>query len=146
MPNIAAALKDEIARVARKEMRAETTSLKKASASCRHQIASLKKRLQELERQLKRAKKSATPSRASSAATASDGEKQLRFSASRFAAQRKKLGLSAADMAKLIGVSSLSIYKWESGQTRPRRAQLEAISRARGIGKREAQARLEQVG
>jgi len=72
-------------------------------------------------------------------------ERQLRFSPARLASQRQKLGLSAADFAKLIGVSSLSVYKWEKGQTRPRRAQLEAIASVRGIGKREALAKLEQM-
>jgi DNA-binding transcriptional regulator YiaG len=59
--------------------------------------------------------------------------------------QRKKLGLPAASMAKLLGVSAFSVYEWESGQARPRRAQLKGIASIRGIGKREAQARLERV-
>lgn len=42
-----------IARVARKEIRAETNGLKKAVTGYRHDIATLKKRLQDLERQLK---------------------------------------------------------------------------------------------
>lgn len=49
-------------------------------------------------------------------------------------------------MAKLVGVSALSVYKSESGKTRPRRAQIKAIASIRGIGKREAQARLEAAG
>ena len=40
------------------------------------------------------------------------------------------------------GVSALSVYKWESGKTRPRARQLEAIASLRKMGKREAQARL----
>ncbi|GAC1531162.1 MAG: hypothetical protein NVS2B4_10360 [Ramlibacter sp.] len=74
-----------------------------------------------------------------------DSGTQLRFSAARFAAQRKKSGLSAAKYAQLLGVSGLSVYKWESGQTRPRRAQLEAIAAVRGLGKREVAARLEHL-
>jgi len=38
MPNIAAVLKDEISRIARKEIRSETTSLKKASSQYRRDI------------------------------------------------------------------------------------------------------------
>lgn len=136
MPNIAAVLKSEIARVARKEIRGETTSLRKAVTAYRHDIAALKKRIQGLERQLKRAGQ-VSASSATDADTSNDNSKQLRFSATRFASQRKKLGLSAASMAKLLGVSALSVYKWESGQTRPRRTQLEAIAAIRGVGKRE---------
>ena len=60
------------------------------------------------------------------------------------ASHRKRLGLSAADFGKLLGVSGQSIYKWEPGEVKPRRAQLEAIAAIRTLGKREALARLEQ--
>ncbi len=49
MPNIATVLKAEIARVARKELRSQTDSLKKSLASHRTEIAALKKRVRELE-------------------------------------------------------------------------------------------------
>jgi DNA-binding transcriptional regulator YiaG len=144
MPNLATALKSEIARIARKELREDLDALKKASAAYRREIAALKRGHADLERQLKRASK-ATPRAPKSKEAADSGDRQLRFSPVRFASQRKKLGLSAANFAKLIGVSSLSVYKWENGQTRPRRAQLEAIAAVRGIGKREALAKLEHL-
>lgn len=53
MPNIAAVLKAEISRVARKEARAETEALKKTSVNQRAEIAGLKRRVQELEKLLK---------------------------------------------------------------------------------------------
>jgi hypothetical protein len=46
-------------------------------------------------------------------------------------------------MGKLVGASSLSIYKRESGQVTPRAAQLEKIMAVRKIGKREAKARIQ---
>ena len=140
--NVAAALKSEISRIARKEIKGDVLSLKRAAVNHRREIAALKKRVQQLEGQLRSVTK--TRVSASQDSEATDGT-QLRFSATRFAAQRKKLGLSAANFAKLLGVSSLSVYKWESGKTRPRRAQLEAIAAARGLGKREAVARLEKL-
>lgn len=144
MPNIAAVLKDEIARIARKEVRAQTEDVKKSSAQHRAHIASLRRRIDELERQLKRVGK--TAGRANPAA-ADDGEANTprRFSATRLAAQRQKLGLSAADFAALLGVSGQSVYKWEHGESRPRAKQLEAIAELRGIGKREAAARLAKL-
>jgi hypothetical protein len=45
----------------------------------------------------------------------------------------------------LLGVSGQSVYKWEHGESRPRAKQLEAIAALRGIGKREAAARLGQL-
>lgn len=144
MPNLAIALKAEIARIARKEVRGDFEAVKKAAASQRHEIAALKKRIADLERQLKRTVKAAPSAPPNSEETGSE-DRQLRFSPTRLATQRKNLGLSAADFARLLGVSSLSVYKWESGKTRPRRAQLEAIAAVRGLGKREAAARLEKL-
>ena len=54
MPNIASLLKSEISRVARKEVRGETLTLKKATSTHRSDIAALKRRLQALEQQLRR--------------------------------------------------------------------------------------------
>ena len=144
MPNLASALKAEIARIARKEMRGDLDALKKASASYRREIAALKRRNADLERQLKQSVRGA-PRAVPKTDTRSSEDRQLRFSPTRLASQRKKLGLSAARFAKLIGVSGLSVYKWENGQARPRRAQLEAIASVRGVGKREALSRLEQM-
>jgi DNA-binding transcriptional regulator YiaG len=142
MPDIASALKSEIGRVARKVLRDEVEPLRKATAGYRHEIAALKKRIQQLEREVKLASKRSS---ARAEVKAESVDRPLRFSAARFAAQRKKLGLSAAKYAKLLGVSSLSVYKWESGQTRPRRAQLEVIAASRKLGKKEAAFRLEQI-
>ena len=63
-----------------------------------------------------------------------------------FAALRKKLGLSATDMGKLIGVSGQSVYHWETGKTKPRASQLLAISAVRKMGKKEVAAKLSQPG
>jgi hypothetical protein len=143
MPNIGTVLKSEISRVARKEVRAETQQLKKTVAQYRSQIAQLKRRLQALEQSLRR---QARGGGRGVPAAAPDGEAgdgpSLRFSAKGLAAQRKRLGLSAAAVAKILGVSALSVYKWESGKTRPRARQLEAIAGLRRMGKREAMAKL----
>ncbi|MEJ5990643.1 helix-turn-helix transcriptional regulator [Ramlibacter sp. PS3R-8] len=145
MPNIAAVLKTEIARIARKEVRSQTDEIRKSSAQYRSHIAALRKRIDELERQLKRVGKSAGRAAPASAESEDDQGTSRRFSAARLAAQRQKLGLSAADFATLLGVSGQSVYKWEHGESRPRARQLEAIAAVRGIGKREAAARLAKL-
>ena len=141
MPNIGTVLKSEISRVARKEVRGETQALKKSISQYRTQIADLKRRMQAMERQIKRL------GRASGAAPAPEGEAEtganVRFSAKGLAAHRRRLGLSAAALARLLGVSALSVYKWESGKVRPRAKQIEAIAALRGMGKREAAERLQ---
>jgi len=69
----------------------------------------------------------------------------LRFRAKGFAALRKKLGISAAEMGKLLEVSAQSVYHWESGKTKPRVRQLEAISAVRKMSKREILAKLNEL-
>lgn len=141
MPNIASAFKDEIVRLARKEVRKESESLKKASTQYRSDIAALKRQVAALEKALGRAeKKQPRPVEASAEAT---GGKTLRFSATRFASQRKKLGLTAAEMGTVIGVSAQTVYNWEAGKSRPRQAQLAAIATLRTYGKRQIKALLE---
>ena len=141
MPNIASILKEEIARVARKEVRAETQPLKKSAAHYRSDIAALKRRVAALEKLVSRLGKTATQK----ALPAETGEPtgSFRFSASGLQAQRKRLGLSASEAAALLGVSDQSVYKWENGKTRPRASQFAAIAALRSMSKKEAAARLE---
>ena len=68
-----------------------------------------------------------------------------RFSARSVRAQRQRAGLSAAHYAQLVGVSPLTIYNWEHGKSRPRNGQFEKLLALRGMGKREARAKLEQI-
>ena len=51
MPNIASVLKDEVVRLAKKEVRKEVEGLKKASAQYRSDIAALKRQVAALEKQ-----------------------------------------------------------------------------------------------
>ena len=143
MPNLASLLKSEILRLARKEVRVELESLRKASARYRSEIAELKRRVEQLERQQNRMEKKS--SRSSVKPVSEEESPQIRFSAARLAKQRQKLGLSATDMGRLIGVSGQSIYHWEAGKSRPRPQQLQTIASLRKLGKREANRRLEEL-
>lgn len=140
MSTFANQLKGEISRLAKKEVRAETVALKKASVQYRSEIATLKKRLAEMEAQIKKLGK--TNAKTSEASMNEDDSPSLRFRVSGFAALRKKLGLTAAEMGKLIGVSAQSVYHWETGKTKPRSSQLASISAVRKMGKKAVAAKL----
>lgn len=144
MPNIASVLKAEIARVARKELKAQTDSLKRTIASQRAEISNIRKRVGELEAALKRADRASRreqPVARPSNSLETVGE-QLRFRAAGMASNRKRLGLSAADFGLLVGASSQSVYAWESGKSKPGREYLPAIAALRGIGTREVAEKL----
>lgn len=147
MPNIANLLKQEIARVAKKQVRAETAGLKQAIAPYRAQIADLKRRTRQLEQQVNRLSRvtARVAATGSGSSTPDSAGPNLRFSAKGLAAQRKRLGLSAQAFGALIGASGQSVYKWEEGSTRPRAKNLPAIAALRTMGKKEAAARLEAL-
>ena len=150
MPNIATVFKSEITRLARKEVRENSDGLRKTVATQRTEIASLKRRLQELEGVVKKLAKgqSAISPRPAAPVSSESGESSgagLRFRAKGMAANRKRLGLSAADFGLLVGATGQSVYAWESGKAKPRPEALAAIAALRGIGKLEAEARLAAI-
>ncbi|MBI1368596.1 MAG: helix-turn-helix domain-containing protein [Planctomycetes bacterium] len=143
MANIAGLLKEEIRKQSKRVLKSETAQLKKLSAQHRRGIAELKRQVASLTRQvsfLERQEKRRivrTPS-----AKLAEG---ARFSPKWVKSHRDKLGISAADYGKLVGVTGLTIYNWEAGKSKPRQKQLAQWVAVRGLGKREAMKRLEIV-
>ena len=141
MPSLNTILKGEIARLARKEIKGAVEPLRKANAGYRRDIAALKRQLAELQRQMgKQAKAKAA------VAPDSDEAKPARITPKGLKSLRAKLGLSGADFGRLVGASVQSVYNWEAGKATPRASQRAAIAAVKGIGKREAVARLEAIG
>jgi len=143
MPNIAAVLRDEISRIARKEVRSETLALKKAAATHRSEIAALKRRTNALEQQLHRLARKRSES--APADEKDDAQGPTRFSAKGLASQRRRLGLSAADCGLLLGTSAQSVYNWEEGKVRPRTKHLAAIAALKTLGKKAAATHLQSL-
>lgn len=141
MTSLAVALKDEIRRLARKEIKAHTGPTSQAVAQFRKEIAKLKRQSREYERKIAflESQERQRLGKVESTNGADDG---ARFSARSVKSQRRRTGLSAADYAKLVGVSGLTIYNWENGKSRPRAEQLASLLAVRGLGKRQAQAKL----
>jgi len=144
MPNVAQVLKAEIERIAKKALRAETTSLKKASVTFRSEIAALKRHVQELEKAMRALGKHAQ--KTAPAAGPVDEIPRTRFSPKSLASQRRRLGLSAEDVGRLVGASGQSVYNWEAGKARPRDSHLAAIAALKTLGRRAAVAHLATMG
>jgi DNA-binding transcriptional regulator YiaG len=66
------------------------------------------------------------------------GRKGPKFKPDRVIADRERLELSAADYARLVGVSPLTVYNWEHGRVAPKDKYLDRLAEIRSIGKREA--------
>lgn len=143
MPNVGTVLKEEIARLSRKEIRSQVDPTRKATAQHRREIWLLKRQLATLEQQVKLLSGKVLGARP---VVSPDGAgKALRYSAKGLQSQRRRLGLSATDFGMLLGVSPQSIYNWEHEVSHPRAEQLGKLAALRGIGKREAKARLKQL-
>lgn len=141
MPDIAAVLRQEISRLARKEIRQHVAPLKES-------VTALRKKLSEAQREISALRNSVRVLEAEEARRLTETPKPaadavVRFSPKWVAADRKRLGLSADDYGRLVGVSGQTIYAWERGTSRPRDERLAAWAAVRGIGKRAARQRLE---
>ncbi len=133
--SITDALKQEILRLAARQAKAHVAKAQKTAAEYRRQNAELKKVLRQREREIAHFRKQQAPA----------DENPLmgvRFSAKSVRAQRQRLGISADDYGRLVGVSALTVLHWEQGKSRPRKSQLAALVSVRGISKKQALQRL----
>ncbi len=146
MPNLAVTLRDEIRRLARKEVRPELDFARRASARHRRDIAQLKRLLQAQDRRIKALQSRLERLEGRPQAGAKGTVEGYRFSPRSVRSQRKRLHLSAEEYGRLIGVSAQTIYHWEQGKARPQKAQFQALVEVRGIGRREAARRLQEKG
>ncbi len=144
MANLATVLKIEIARLARKQVRSETSAMRKAVSQYRTDIAELKRITKEQQRRIAFLE-SQEGKRSKTVKTSKEDLGRVRFSAKGLRSHREKLGISAADYARLVGVSTQTIYLWEREQTKPRQSQVAALVAVRKLGVREAIRRLEQI-
>lgn len=150
MPNLGKVLKDEIARLARKQLRADFGSTRKQVSGYRREIARLKRELQSTQKRLASLEKNGGARASAPAAAPQNGEPKRRgrkpqIGGPALKKHREKLGLSAADYAKLAGVSMLSIYHYEQGKATPRSTAAAKLLELRKLGKREAIDRLVQI-
>ena len=138
MPNVNAVLAQEITRLSKRVVNISTKSTRKLVTQHRRDVAALKRQMASLLKRLalvekKQPKEFTAPP---------EVVEKARFRADGLKSHRAKLGLSAAGYGRLVGVSPLTVYSWESGKSRPRKAQLPKIVAVRGLGKREALAQL----
>jgi DNA-binding transcriptional regulator YiaG len=132
--NLLKALRTEIKSASRDEAKA-------ALGPIRAELESIRMALTTLERRV--AKGALAPggvARSMSALARAAEGRRARFSATLMRKHREALAMSRKAYAKLLGVSGLSVYLWESGRTRPRRGTIFAWQDLRKKGARELRA------
>ena len=134
-------LKQEILRLAQKEANTQIQKARKATDRYRKEAVELRQLVKQQEREIKYLRKQVQDE-----IQPEDAELEgIRFSAKSVKSQRRRLGLSCEQYARLVGVSPLTIQHWEAGKARPRRKQLLALVAVRNIGKRAALERLAKL-
>jgi len=68
---------------------------------------------------------------------ASNETPTVRMSPTLIRSLRNRLGISQADLAKLVGVSTVAVGNWESGKSKPRPESKARVAALRGLGRRE---------
>ncbi len=145
MPNVMKVLRDEIARLARKEVKASVSKLHKPTVQLKHDVAALKRTVAALGKAdtiiqgvlEKMVASQPAPEAADTARLTGKGIRSL----------RRKLRVSQADFGKLIGVTAQAVVNMEKkdGPLAVRKATRAAILAIRGMGAREAKARLAEI-
>ncbi|MFB3885102.1 MAG: helix-turn-helix domain-containing protein [Thermodesulfobacteriota bacterium] len=129
-------IKEEIVRLAKKEVRKISVPLAKDVWLLKSTLWKLRRTVSSLERltaqQASELKKSRTPLEASS-----EEVKGSRFSPRLIRSLRKRLGISQKELATLAGVTVGAIHQWESGTFVPRAQKKSVLVALRKLGRRE---------
>ena len=134
MSDIKQVFSEEMRRLARKELRAAIVPLNEQIAVLKKQVAEQKKRIADLEKNAP--VKSEAPVSIANALV--DPEKRsVRINAAGIIRLRNKLGITQAELGRLLGVAMHTISVWEQGRRQPRIRHKQALSALRGVGKRE---------
>ena len=136
MGKVETVLKEEIARLSRRETRRlmtrhveELRRLRRRVAALDHEVRSLKtaRSEEEIKARIITASETVAARRAS----------KHRLSPGLIRALRRRLKITQAELAKLAGVSTVAVGMWESGGTRPRVETKARIVALRSLGRRE---------
>ena len=142
MPNIAKVLKEEICRLSRKEVRSATAGLAKSNATLRRTAATLRKEVAVLKAGQKRL--SSSLAKLARNAGVESPKDEFRMTSRGVRALRRKLKLTQAQLAALLGVSAQTVFLWESkgGRLEFRGGSEAALRDVRSIDASEAAERL----
>src|SRR5512137_378320 len=144
MSNVAKVLKAEIARISKREAKSATQGIGKSTTWLRRTVADLKRRVLLLEKENKRLVGTVKKYQEESPEKPDEDTKKARLTSKGIRSLRKKLGLSQAGFAKLVGVTTHAVFLWENkeGSLNLRDKTKAALLSIRGLGAREAKEKL----
>lgn len=145
MPNIAKLLKDEITRLAKKEVKSVSSPIKGDTVKLKKTVAALKRQIALLERTVKGIAAQRNASLTPETEASAGGRRQRRLTSDNIRVIRKKLDVSQAGLARLLGASTATVSQWEQRNTilNLRSKMDAAVREVRELTPKEAKARLQ---
>ena len=121
------------------------TPIHKTNVILKKTVAELKRKITTLESEINRLKSS--HKKIEKPKVDPEVAEKVRFTSKSIVKLRNKLGLTQEEFGKIIGVSSQNIYALEhkEGRLKFRPATLSNLLSIRGLGKREAKKRVEEI-
>jgi DNA-binding transcriptional regulator YiaG len=144
MVNVAKVLRDEISRISRRETKSSIQGIGKSHKGLKKMVADLKKRVLLLEKGNKGLVAAMKRQQAGQPEKPPEETKKIRLTARGIRSLRKRLRLTQADFARLVGTTPYSVYLWEKkeGGLNLRDKTREAVLSIRGLRAGEAKERL----
>jgi DNA-binding transcriptional regulator YiaG len=144
LAKIEMAIRDAIARGARKHIRSAATPLRRDVRRLRQAVRELRAQVATLRDTAARWADSQS-SRGWQPGISEDEARTARLSPGLIRKLRTRLGLSQAAVARLVGVSAAAVVQWEQGRATPTGKNRAALVGLRRLGKRQARRLLADV-
>ena len=149
MPDVARVLREEVQRLAKRQVKAGLAPLKRDTVRLKKHVADLRREVTALTRTSRELLARVTSAMASKETeVATERAATLRPTSKSLMRLRRRLKLTQVEFGSLLGVSGQAVLNWETkgSRVRMRSANLAALAGIQKIGKREARRRLERMG
>jgi DNA-binding transcriptional regulator YiaG len=144
MGKIESTLRDEITRLASKELRVTVTPLVREVRGLRRTVNKLNKTVAVLEREAGKRKK-AKQEENQALSVPDDEVKAARITPAWVQNLRMKLNLSQPELASLVGVSASAVRSWEYDKAKPSGERKAALVALKKLGRRDVYRMLEEM-
>lgn len=144
MGKMESVMRDEIARLARREVKAAADPLRKEVRELRKAVVELKKSVTKHERVARKVEQ-AEKKKLTRLSVDEDEAQAARINAKWVKTLRSKLNVSQAELAALLGISVSGVRTWEYDISRPRGKNRASLVALRKLGRRDVKKMLEDL-
>ena len=142
MGKLESVMREEIARLAKREIRASVAPLKKEVTKLRLRLSHLEKTVAVLDREAGRVRK-AEKAKLGHLSASEDEIKAARINGKWVQTLREKLNVSQTELADLLGISVSGVRTWEYDISKPRGENRSSLVALRKLGRRDIKKMLE---